>query len=402
MGNSQKSISKKSFDMNIQLIGEKLNNYRDSISKVKNENYIQNFWKFNYDDYPDTHAQINKYFFKLKQFKNAEKKTICLKECLLVRVKNKNDPLINLIIEKVNELGEIQYMPIVLFLLENDYSKYFKLSINEKKYKRVEPRLIIAAKYDENNPNNIEPLLLRFCSIHNELGDKFTVGEGDNAKFYNLIAHNSYKKFINIACIGRFGQGKSTGINMILGEYKAKESAKGSSQTKEIIYYYNSNGPIKIIDIPGFEDTETVRKVVEMFQQYQKRINDYLHIIIYFLKYGEDRQFMKLELPILEEICNHKKSKLIYVITHSNSNMDDTDKKIVIDQINEGLQGVTQNSKIYNETLKNGILEANLKNVKFVNFLRDNKYGIEPFGTNNLFADILILISKINEKINYW
>ena len=27
----------------------------------------------------------------------------------------------------------------------------------------------------------IAPILLRFCSIHNELGDRFTVGEGENA-----------------------------------------------------------------------------------------------------------------------------------------------------------------------------------------------------------------------------
>ena len=31
---------------------------------------------------------------------------------------------------------------------------------------------------------------------------------------------------INIACIGRYGHGKSTEANEILGEYKAKESSK--------------------------------------------------------------------------------------------------------------------------------------------------------------------------------
>ena len=234
MGNDD-SIQK-AFEMNIQLIGENLKNYKDSISETKNKNSIQNFWKFNYDDNLDVHSQINKYFDKLQQIKSSSDKTICLKECLLVRIQNIFDPQVALIISKVNALGQIQYMPIVLFLLENNFSTDIKFSIDEKKYKRVEPRLIIITKYDEENPDNIEPLLLRFCSIHNELGDRFTIGEGDNKEDYDLI-ERYYPFNINIACIGRFGQGKSTGVNAILDEYKAKESAKGSSQTKQLTFY---------------------------------------------------------------------------------------------------------------------------------------------------------------------
>ena len=339
--------------MNNQLIGENLTNFKNSLSKAKNKNSIQNSWKFFYDKDLDVYNQIYKYFDKLLQFKKGKDKTICLKECLLVRIKNIFDPETNLIIEKVNSLGQIQYMPIVLFLLENNFSTNIKLSIDEKKYKRIEPRLIIVTKFDEENPNNIEPLLLRFCSIHNELGDRFTVGEGNDAEDYDLI-DNYFPFNINIACIGRFGQGKSTGVNVILNEYKAKESAKGSSQTKQLTFYQVLNQPIRLLDIPGFEDTETVKKAIEKFQQCGEKINkikDNLHIILYFLNYGEQRAFANLELPILEEVCNHKTSKIIYVITHSNPNMDDQDKEDKIDNINEGLQNITINSKIHNEKL---------------------------------------------------
>ena len=352
MGN-ENSSQKKAFEMNIQLIGENLTNYKNALSTAKNKNSIQNSWKFFYDKDLDVYNQINKYFDKLLQFKKGKDKTICLKECLLVRIKNIFDPETNLIIEKVNSLGQIQYMPIVLFLLENNFSTNIKLSIDEKKYKRIEPRLIIVTKFDEENPNNIEPLLLRFCSIHNELGDRFTVGEGNDAEDYDLI-DNYFPFNINIACIGRFGQGKSTGVNVILNEYKAKESAKGSSQTKQLTFYQVLNQPIRLLDIPGFEDTETVKKAIEKFQQCGEKINkikDNLHIILYFLNYGEQRAFANLELPILEEVCNHKTSKIIYVITHSNPNMDDQDKEDKIDNINEGLQNITINSKIHNEKL---------------------------------------------------
>ena len=93
-------------------------------------------------------------------------------------------------------------------------------------------------KYNEDPriiENKIIPIVLRFCSIHNELGDVFGV--------VNL----------NIACIGRLGQGKSTGVNQILGEYRAKESSKGCSQSKNITFYQVKNKPIRILDVPGFE-----------------------------------------------------------------------------------------------------------------------------------------------------
>ena len=388
--------------MNNQLIGENLTNFKNSLSKAKNKNSIQNSWKFFYDKDLDVYNQIYKYFDKLLQFKKGKDKTICLKECLLVRIKNIFDPETNLIIEKVNSLGQIQYMPIVLFLLENNFSTNIKLSIDEKKYKRVEPRLIIVTKFDEENPNNIEPLLLRFCSIHNELGDRFTVGEGNDAEDYDLI-DNYFPFNINISCIGRFGQGKSTGVNVILNEYKAKESAKGSSQTKQLTFYQVLNQPIRLLDIPGFEDTETVKKAIEKFQQCGEKINkikDNLHIILYFLNYGEQRAFANLELPILEEVCNHKTSKIIYVITHSNPNMDDQDKEDKIDNINEGLQNITINSKIHNETIDKGMLVASADNVVFVNFHRDNKNGFEPFGIQELFQKIYIYFIKSEDYIN--
>ena len=57
-------------------------------------------------------------------------------------------------------------MLIVLFLLGNKYSYDIRLSIDNQKYKREYPILIMLIKYDENNIVNIEVLLLIFCSIH--------------------------------------------------------------------------------------------------------------------------------------------------------------------------------------------------------------------------------------------
>jgi hypothetical protein len=82
--------------------------------------------------------------------------------------------------ELLNSLGQIQYMPIILFLVENENSNRSTFDSYTLKYKRTEPRLIFIENYSEN-PEFIEekifPKLLRICSIHNELGDRFNLIE---------------------------------------------------------------------------------------------------------------------------------------------------------------------------------------------------------------------------------
>lgn len=146
------------------------------------------------------------------------------------------------IIENLYSLAQIQYIPIILFLLE------YKLSIDEKEYKRNEQRLIIVIKIWQKKPKNILPLLLRLYRIHNESGDRFTIHEGEEREDYDLIDYY-YNFNINIVCIDRLGQGKSTEVNVILNEWKAKEKGKRSSQTKELAFYQLNNEPIRILDI---------------------------------------------------------------------------------------------------------------------------------------------------------
>ena len=401
MGN-EKSSQKDAFRMNIQLIGTGLTNYKNIISKKKSKYSIKNYWTFQYDQHSDVNSQINKYFDKLQQIKNGGDKTICLKETLIIKINNIYDPEFNLIIEKTNSLGQIQYMPLILVLLVNGYSKNMKLSINTQKYKRIDPRLIMVTEYNESEKKMIKKILLRLCSIHNELGDRFTIGEGEKAKDYDII--KKYHPFnINIACIGRFGQGKSTGVNAILKEYRAKESTKGSSQTKELTFYQHSIHPIRVLDIPGFEDPDTVKKAVEKFKICGDKINkikDNLHIILYFINYMEPRSFANLEIPILEEICVHRSSKIIYVITHSNPDMDEQDKEDKIDNINEGLQGIMKNSSCFYHTQKGGMLAASKDNVVFVNFHRDNKNGFKEFGIKDLFKKIYDFFIQTEDYVN--
>ena len=388
-----KNLSKpEPYKMNIFIIGNDMKNLYDSILHPKKKNNITKCWNIKYiENGEDINSDIISYFGFLEALK--KNKTQDIRETLIVKIKNMSSPEINLIVECMNKLKEAQYMPLVLLLLEEEYSDDVKIEINEKKYKRIDPRLIFISKYSDN-PDEIEkeiyPKLLRICSIHNELGDRFSIGEGDDEENYDLI-ENYYPFNLNIACIGRFGQGKSTGVNCILNEYKAKESSKGCSQTKEITFYQISDQPVRILDIPGFEDEETIKKTIEKFKMCNEKINkmkDNLHIILYFLKKTDDRTFQKMEYPIFEELAKHKTSKLIYVITHSPPNMDDDDKEEYITKINDGIQGITEGKEIYKETQKDGLFLATLNNVIFVNFHKELAHGDEPFGKDDLFQKI--------------
>ena len=68
--------------------------------------------------------------------------------------------------------------------------------------------------------------------------------------------------------------------------------------------------------------------------------------------------------------------------------MDEIDKEDKIRNINVGIQNLTKNSSIHNQSKKGGMLEANINNVAFVNFHRDNKTKFEKFGIKDLFRKI--------------
>lgn len=318
------------YEMNIFLIGSDLKEFLKLIKDDKKVNSIKKHWKFQYPD-GQFNDIINEYFEKLTENIDKIDETEPIRETLIVKVKNIFDPEINLIIDKINQLEETKYMPLVLLLIEN-YNEKEGINFDQVHYEFIDPRLFFIAKFSKD-PNvinqEIDPILLRICSIHNELGDRFTVGEGNNAEEYDLI-QNYYPFNVNIACIGRFGQAKSAGINCILQEYKSKESSCGSSQTKHLTFYQVTNYPVRLLDIPGFEDEKHVNFAIEKFRLCGERINkikDNLHIILYFINSSEKRTFQELELPILEEIIKHKSSKIIYVVTHCNKNMTANAKK---------------------------------------------------------------------------
>ena len=259
---------------------------------------IFDYWDYYYFPNKTIDEQINIIFNKFYQQKGAL--SLNFRECLLVRAKNKNAPEIKTILEKINDINRVHYMPMVLFLLDEydkdcfDYSEK-KIVPDSKLYPKIDPRMIftqgfqdiqdysnyLSFNYNQNidekiikNIKKFKNILIRFCSYHNELGDYFSlINSQSQVLVYDLIGNKKYPMTYNFCCVGRFGKGKSTGVNCLLGEKKAKESRSGTATTKKINYYYVKNSPIKIIDIPGFESKETVNSAVLKFQEYGDKIS---------------------------------------------------------------------------------------------------------------------------------
>ena len=406
MGNKNGVNIENKYYMSVNFIGESFQNLLTTISGLNyssksslrsQKKTIFDFWDYFYTPELNFISQVK----EIEEKFNIMKDDLILNfsECLIIHIKDLNSPKIDIILDKMDKLNRRHYIPPILFLSDNfeeNDQNFIKMKFKVYKniisrYKNIDKRMIYFEKFvDENNEEKlkkIKNILLRFCSYFNELGDRFSIGEGDKEICYDLTEEN-FPFTINIACIGRFGKGKSTGTNFLIGEKRAKENKSGTSVTSKINFYHVPHFPIKIYDIPGFENEQTIINTVEQFQILNKEINklrDQLHIILYFIKSTDERMFTEMEYKIFKQIIQIEDIRIIYILTYSTQK---TDHKELIDMINTGIKSVTENAfnkKKLNDIEKFNIikkLKASEGNTVFVNFYSSNKndvYGISDF-----------------------
>jgi GTP-binding protein EngB required for normal cell division len=260
----------------------------------------------------------------------------------------------------------------------NDIKNYINLRKNKKTLDdKLNKRVI-----------RLRKILIRFCSYHNELGDYFKIINSEGLIIsYNLI-EKKYDETSNFCCIGRFGKGKSTGVNCLIGEKKAKESRSGTATTTKINYYYSKFSPIKIIDIPGFESRETVNNAIQKFREFTDQINksSRLNAILYFVKCTDERMFADLEFIVFKEIIRNENVPVIYILTHSSLK---TDKGEIYDMLNTGIKGVLNKHPEEKIELLIKIKKkmlASEKNCVFVNFYPEDDEPV--FGIDEFFGKI--------------
>ena len=425
MGNEEER-NPNNYYISINMIGKEMENilYALNTKRPLNRLMTQDQFRYTIFDYWDYFYYSNKTineqieFIFDKFYKKKGALDLNFRECLIVRAKNKLSPEIKIILEKINEINRIHYMPMVLFLLdeydENNFDYFDKKIVPDNKlYPKIDPRMIFTQGFSDikiyvnnlmfnsnihlnekvlRNVKKFKNILLRFCSYHNELGDYFKLINSQNQILKYDLVNKKYKITYNFCCIGRFGKGKSTGVNCLLGEKKAKESRSGTATTKKINYYYLKNSPIKIIDIPGFESKETVNSAVLKFKEYGDKINykkGELTAILYFIKSTDERMFAEMEYKMFKEIIKHENTPVIYILTHSSLT---TDKNEIYDMINTGIKGVLKKHPEEVEFISDKITKkmfASEKNCVFVNFYQEEDEPI--FGVDDFYAKIQTL-----------
>ena len=425
MGNEEER-NPNNYYISINMIGKEMENilYALNTKRPLNKLMTQDQFRYTIFDYWDYFYYSNKTineqikFIFDKFYKKKGALDLNFRECLIVRAKDKLSPEIKIILEKINEINRIHYMPMVLFLLdeydENNFDYFDKKIVPDNKlYPKIDPRMIYTQGFSDikiyvnnlmfnsnihlnekviRNIKKFKSILLRFCSYHNELGDYFKLINSQNQILKYDLVNKKYKMTYNFCCIGRFGKGKSTGVNCLLGEKKAKESRSGTATTKKINYYYLKNSPIKIIDIPGFESKETVNSAVLKFKEYGDKINykkGELTAILYFIKSTDERMFAEMEYKMFKEIIKHENTPVIYILTHSSLT---TDKNEIYDMINTGIKGVLKKHPEEVEFISDKITKkmfASEKNCVFVNFYQEDDEPI--FGVDDFYAKIQTL-----------
>ena len=370
MGNESNG---QNYYLNINIIGESMylfylyltkNIYTvTKASDKKEKKTLIDFWDIHYSLNKLFEYQINEAFKKYIELK--EKNDINIKEVLIIHIPSKDSELIDYIFSSMEEvLQKPYYMPMILFLYDaekpGEVKNEYKIIPDPNKYPNINKNTIFTEYFINENEylfeseqneltkegnikmENIFKVLYRFCSYLNDLGDRFSLGEKDLQIYYDLC-ENSFPFTINICCIGRFGKGKSTCVNFILDEEKAKESSSGASTTKKINLYQVTNQPIQIYDTPGFESQETVDNVIEKIKELNDEMNelkDHIHVFLYMLDSQETRMFQEIEYNILKYLSEQNNSKICYVFTHCKNTID---KKEKIGMINNSLRAILIN-----------------------------------------------------------
>ena len=271
------------------------------------------------------------------------------------------------------------YHPFVIFLTKE------KINVNYDEYENLDDKKIFFLDFptDEFSLSALIFKLIQCCSYYNELGDYFYI----NGYPYQSISENDeYPTYLNILISGRSQSGKSTFINLLLNEKRAKEGGNNCGCSQVFQKYKVLNYPIRLYDTIGFGDED---KDIENMKNYFKKMDDELtnakekiHLILYFIDGGAGNKFSKNEIILLEELLK-RNIIILYIVTKFDFNPEkNIDKyKIELMKIYKSLTSI-----IGKKSFPSKEDEENLKRFLGVNLVKNHKRP--AFGFNTIIQTI--------------
>ena len=314
------------------------------------------------------------------------------------------------------------YLPFFIFLIkdENDKSEFNKFVEEDIKIDKRNISCYISPlneniKNKKENEELIKLKILKIFSYFFELGDNFNI----NGKKYKLYKEKKEKLYpINILLLGKTQVGKSTFLNTLLNEKKAKEGGEGSSVTQRQISYHLDEIPLIVNDIEGFTGEESIKKVIEKIKKMQEKLEENeLNLVIYIIDYNGPTFFNDNEYPIFKQLTEKlDNTHFLFVCTKSKEEVNDAVlqkiKKAFFNMLKNGLKNKHEKENLINALnymyycIKKDILydEIDKKEVdkqvfEKMNFFEKFNLKFEKYEEAQKNKEMIDTILKLNETL---
>ena len=108
---------------------------------------------------------------------------------------------------------------------------------------------------------------------------------------------------LNILILGKTQVGKSTFINTLLKEKRAKEGGVGFSITKSHLSYHINSIPLIITDIEGFTGEKNIKIVTDNIEKMQNSLGEKeLNLVIYIINFDGPTFFNENKYSIFKQL----------------------------------------------------------------------------------------------------
>jgi len=373
----------------------------------KNKNHLWSFIEF----FEENNDVLNKEIYEIIH-KNYFNNNIYGQSIIVYFLENENDVSILNFIKFFEEKMNI-LQPRIICISNEIKDDYFSIFIkNNQLY--YDERDIIIIKENMVESSLIKTLYKGYCYYY-QIGDDeisipkislFNNEQNHSNDHINILSNNNpnleenndnnqeyfvkSNYLINFFVIGRPGAGKSSLINFLLNEKRAKEGV-GCNITTKITKYIMDNAHIAFYDTPGFSGEEEIKLTKKTIEQKIKELYEYkdnIHGIFYVINHSLVRTIDDTEIELLKFLFSYN-IPIFFLLNFSKNKINKKREIFFKSLLNEINQNFNKSEDI--------IFKINLKN---------DYEGNTIFGLDTLFLKLYEFYYKykihlqINDKLN--